>query len=104
MVTRVYSSVDYSRLGIVIYIPPKREVKGNTRFIKLVKGERVRWKHIHEPSLEYLHARKEFEKSFSTGIKMRMGQWIFSRKQQEEDFENRCAKLAARLFNHLSKK
>lgn len=104
MAIRVCSSLDFSRLGIEIYVPLRREVKGNTRFFKMVKNGKVRWKHVHEPSLDYLHARKEFEKTFSTGCtNMKMGDWIFRRKREQEAFENRCATLAARMMNHLCK-
>lgn len=100
-------SLDYSRLGIEVYIPEQtRKVKsGSTRFHKIKKGGKVRWIYIHEPSKQYTIAKQLYLKEVHTNcIHIKWGEWEMKKRREQEAFENRCAVLAARLINFICKK
>lgn len=103
MVTKVYSSVDYSRLGIqsisfkTIYDELKyKEARRRLRIFRVGGGY---WSYEYTPS-EHYKARiaelsKRVEKRF---LEESMAHRIYRKKREEEDSENRCAVLAARMF------
>jgi hypothetical protein len=99
-------SLDYSRMGIEVYEPKRKEgLSGKTRFHKITKGGKVRWIYIHEPSKQYVLAREQYLKEVHTGcVHIRIGDWRMRQRREEEAFENRCAILAARLINFICKR
>ena len=99
-------SLDYSRLGVEVYEPRKKDgISGKTRFHKISKGGKVRWIYIHEPSKQYTLAREVFLREVHTGcVNMKIGEWMMRKRKEQEAFENRCAVLAARLINFVCKK
>lgn len=111
---KVYSSLDYSKVGIVVWEggPPRRNEEGKplgkTKFIKTNKKTpegKVKWIHKHEASERYMQAYRQYGKRVCTGYAgLTMQEYKIKRGMMEEQSDNQCAILMARIARYSTAK
>ena len=99
MATRIYCSTDHSRMGIEVI---NFEKSFNVESLKRLRVFRLRqgWSYNYVPSEKYKCRILELQKRVSKKLlNESMLSRVYRIKREEEEFENRCAVLAARMFN-----
>lgn len=99
MATRIYCSTDHSRMGIETIEINKSFNKESLRRLRVFRF-RDGWSYTYTPSEKY--ATRIFELNKRVDVRLlreTMVARIYRKKREKEEFENRCAVLAARMFN-----